>query len=430
MLDSSRFGRTPAVFLLGLTACCLIATVALVVVVLQRGPAPALVGLLLALLPFPPLVALILYLDRLEPEPRALLAAIFGTGAGIAVVTALLGRALHAAAITTPELAPHPSLTAPVPAGVAIGGALVAETLNGLVLLALLASRRTEIDGVEDGVVYGSAVGLGFALVANVYGYTVAWNNGAGAIAEEFTRRGISGPAFHALFTSLIGLGVAYAATRPAVTGRYLAIVVGWAAAVALDALWNHSVTAEGSTLLATYVILVGVLIVVITVVIADRQRVIKMITSFLPDFEHPEVVTAQDIPMLANLRMRRLGRHWARLNLGLDGRRAMTRYQLAATELAMACRRKSLGQTSHDAYERHRDDSLSLMRDAAAVVRGQEHLYPPPWLGPADRSVFVSDPAASAARPGSRDSPDSPDGPDGPDGGPGGRPSWPPDWG
>src|SRR5262249_16320421 len=106
-LDSTRFGRTHVLFLLGLAACCLIAIVALALVVVQRGPAPALVGLLLALLPVPLLVALILYLDRLEPEPRALLAAIFGAGAGIAVITALLGRALHTAAITTPELAPH-----------------------------------------------------------------------------------------------------------------------------------------------------------------------------------------------------------------------------------------------------------------------------------------------------------------------------------
>jgi RsiW-degrading membrane proteinase PrsW (M82 family) len=159
VLDSSRFGRTPVIFLLGLAACSLVAIVALVLVVIQRGPAPALVGLLLALLPFPLLVALILYLDRLEPEPRALLAAIFGTGAGIAVITAVCGRALHTAMITAPELGQHPSVTAPVSVGAAIGGALVAETLNGLVLLALLASRRTEIDGAEDGVVYGSMVG-------------------------------------------------------------------------------------------------------------------------------------------------------------------------------------------------------------------------------------------------------------------------------
>jgi protease PrsW len=393
VLDSTRFGRTPVLFLLGLVGCCLIAIVAIVLVVLQHGPAPALVGLLLALLPVPLLVALILYLDRLEPEPRALLAAIFGAGAGIAAIIALLGRALHTAVFTTPELAPHASITALVPVGPAIGGAVVAETLNGLVLVALLASRRTEIDGVEDGVVYGSMIGLGFALVANVYAYGVAWNAGAGAVAEEFARRGIFAPVFQAMFTSMIGLGVAYAAARPRAGGRGAAIGAGWLAAVALDALWNHSVAARGTGLLVTYVILLVVLIAVTVAVVADRRRVVRLIISFLPDFVHPEVITANDIPMLASLRLRRLGRHWARLNLGLDGRRAMAEYQLAATELAMACRRKSLGQTTQDAYLRHRDDSLTLMRAAAAIVRDQEQLYPPPWIAPDTPSVFVTSP-------------------------------------
>ncbi len=390
VLDSARFGRTPVLFLLGLAVGCLIAIVALVLVVRQHGPAPTLVGLLLALLPVPLLVALILYLDRLEPEPRALLAAIFGTGAGIAVVTALLGRALHTGSITTPDLEPHASIAAGVSVGAALGGALVAETLNGLVLVGLLASRRTEIDGVEDGVVYGSMVGLGFALVANVYAYALAWNAGAGAIAEEFAGRGIFGPVFRALFTSLIGLGVAYAASHPAVPGRHLAIVAGWAAAVALDALWDHAAGAGGIGLQVTYVVLISVLLAVVVTVIVDRSRVIRMITGFLPAFEDPEVVTIQDVRMLASLRLRRLGRQWARLNLGITGRQAMTQYQLAAIELAMACRRKSLGQTTEEAYVRHRDDSLTLMRAAAAVVRSQEQLYPPPWIAPDSPSVFV----------------------------------------
>jgi protease PrsW len=409
VLDSARFGRTPVLFLLGLVACCLIAIIALVLVVLQRGPAPTLIGLLLALLPFPLLVALILYLDRLEPEPRALLAAIFGAGAGIAVITALLGRALHANAITTPDLAPHASVTVAVSVGAAIGGALVAETLNGLVLVALLASRRTEIDGVEDGVVYGSMVGLGFALVANVYAYSMAWNSGAGALADEFARRGIFGPLFQALFTSLIGLGVAYAAARPAVPDRYVAIFVGWVAAVALDALWNHTVGEGGTGLQIAYVVLIGVLLVLVVVVIADRQRVIRMINTFLPDFEDPEVVTIQDIRMLRSLRLRRLGRQWARLNLGIAGRRAMAEYQLAATELAMACYRKSLGQTTEEAFILHRDDSLTLMRASAEIIRGQEQLYPPPWIAPDSPSVFVAyrpDPDPGSAWPGTPLSP------------------------
>ena len=390
VLDSSRFGRTPLLFLLALAACCLVAIIALAVVVSQRGPAGTIVGLLLALLPIPLLVALILYLDRLEPEPRALLAAIFGAGAGIAVITALLGRALHTGVIATPELDPRASVTATVSAGAALGGALLAQTLLGLVLLALLASRRTEIDGVEDGVVYGSMVGLGFALVANVYAYAVAWNAGAGAIADEFARRGVFGPVFTALSTSLIGLGVSYAAARPAVPGRYLAVFAGWVAAVGLDALWNHSSGEAGTGLQVTYLVLAVALLAVVITVLADRRRVIGMIISFLPDFQDPEVVTPQDIRMLASPRLRRLGRHWARLELGIAGKRAMTQYQLAASELAVACRRKTLGQTTEDIYVRHRDDSLSLMRAAAAIVRRQEQLSPPPWIDPDYPSVFV----------------------------------------
>ena len=141
-----------------------------------------------------------------------------------------------------------------VTVGAAIGGALVAQTLSGVVLLALLASRRTEIDGAHDGVVYASMTGLGFALVANLYAYSEAWNAGASALVEEFARRGVVGPLFQALFTSMIGLGIAYAASRR--TGGYLAIAVGWLAAVALDALWNHSVATHGASLLVTYVIL------------------------------------------------------------------------------------------------------------------------------------------------------------------------------
>jgi hypothetical protein len=190
------------------------------------------------------------------------------------------------------------------------------------------------------------------------------------------------------------------------VPGRYPAIVVGWVAAVALDALWNRSAGEGGVGLQLTYVILVVVLLSVVVTVIADRRRVISMITGFLPDFEDPEVVTIDDIRMLASLRLRRLGRHWARLNLGIAGRQAMTQYQLAATELAMACHRKSLGQTTEEAYARHSDDSLTLMRAAAGAIRRQEQLYPPPWIAPDSPSVFVT------YRPGPNPDPDPDSGP------------------
>ena len=388
VLDSRRFGRTSVLFLIGLTLFSLVAIAALAVVVAERGPAPAFFGLFLAMLPIPLLVALILLIDRLEPEPRALLLAIFGTGAGVAVVILLLGHITGSSAVAIPELGPNAGRRVAISVGAAIGAAAVAETLKGGILLALLPSRRTEIDGATDGVVYASMVGLGFALVANLYAYAVAWGAGISSLAEEFGRRGVFGPLWEALFTSMIGLGIAYAAARPGRSG-YWAIGVGWILAVALDALWNKSVAEGGAALGFTYLILFIVLAVVVGLVFADWRRIVGMINHFLPQFADPFTIQRGDLPMLTSLRLRRLGRQWARLNIGDDAIHAMTVYQLAATELAMACNRNSHGRLTPEHFERHRDDSLRLMREAVGLIRERKQLVPPPWVGNAP-SAFV----------------------------------------
>ncbi|HYA53558.1 MAG TPA: hypothetical protein VEG33_20620, partial [Streptosporangiaceae bacterium] len=89
----------------------------------------------------------VLLLDRLEPEPRALLAAMFGAGAGVAGLIALAGCELRSGALTTPELGPHAGQVAGVMLAAAIGGALVAESATGAVLLALFWSRRAATGG-------------------------------------------------------------------------------------------------------------------------------------------------------------------------------------------------------------------------------------------------------------------------------------------
>src|SRR5260221_14706973 len=104
VLDARRFGRTPVVFIAGLGACGLIALIALVIAV-RGGPGPTPTRLALALLPVPPVLGGLLYLHRPEPEPRALLAAVFGAGAGGAALIALGGRALNTGALPTPERA-------------------------------------------------------------------------------------------------------------------------------------------------------------------------------------------------------------------------------------------------------------------------------------------------------------------------------------
>jgi RsiW-degrading membrane proteinase PrsW (M82 family) len=379
VLDARGFGRTPVIFLAGLGACCLIALIALVIAV-RGGPVPALTGLALALLPVPLVLAGLLFLDRLEPEPRALLAAMFGAGAGVAALIALAGRLLGTGVITVPELGPHAGRAVSVTLTAAIGGALVAETMKGGVLLALFRFRRSELDGAHDGVVYAGVTALGFALIANLYAYTQAEHAGFGALASAFARRGIVGPLWDPLFSSMIGIGLAYAAMRQGSRG-YWAIAVGWVAAVGLDALWNDSVAAGPLRLVIVDLILVAALAVVGGMVIADRRRIIRLISEFLPGYADSGALHNADVEMLASMYWRRLARQWARLHCGLLGLRAMAEYQLAATELALACNRDRRGLMTPQAFGRRREDSLSMMRAAAGVFRERRPPPPhPPW--------------------------------------------------
>jgi protease PrsW len=171
-LDAHRFDRTPVGSIIGLAVCSVAALLALALVVLH-GPVPTLVSLGLAVLPVL-LLAGVLYLDRLEPELRALLLLVFGAGAVAAALTLLAGHALGGGLPTIPPFGPRAAGVAAATPGAVIGGAVAAESLKGVVLVALLRFRRAELDGAHDGVVYGSIVGLGFALVVNLHAYLAA----------------------------------------------------------------------------------------------------------------------------------------------------------------------------------------------------------------------------------------------------------------
>jgi RsiW-degrading membrane proteinase PrsW (M82 family) len=388
VLDSRRFGRTPLPFIAALAAISLIALVALIIV-LQGSQLSALIGLVLALIPVPLVLAGVLYLDRLEPEPLSLLVLVFGAGAGAAALIGLAGHTLRTGLITTPELGPQAGRLMTTTLGAAFGGALVAETLKGAVLVALLRYRRAELDGAHDAVVYASMTGLGFALIANLFAYSRAEHSGLDALVTAFAQRGVLAPLWDPLFSSMVGLGVSYAAMRRGRSGLW-AVGLGWVVAVALHTMWDDSVNAGPAQLALVYLILVGVLAVLLIAVVTDRRRIVGLISGYLPEFSAAGVATEPDIEMLGSLHWRRQARDWARLHRGLYGQRAMSEYQLAATELALAANRAGRGLMPQATFEGRREDSLALMRAALPVLRDDpQRLQPPPWA-PHGGSAFT----------------------------------------
>ena len=373
-----RTGHTPVGFIIGVAACSLAALAALVVIA-EAGALSAGIGLTLALLPIPALISGVLYLDRLEPEPPGLLVIVFLWGAAMAGLIVLISTATGHELITTPTLRAdgfhHASALA------VIGIAVLEETLKGAALVGLLLLRPQEVDGTSDGLVYGSMVGLGFALIENIAYYTQADHYGIfNGVATTFLLRGLPGPVCQALFSSLVGAGVAYAVTT---TGRrgWWAVGAGWIAAVALHALWNDALAASLLRTVLAYVIMTVVLGLLLVAVYLDRRHMATLIVRYLPQYEPSGYVRAADISMLSSLRDRRQARQWARLHAGLGGLRDMAEFQLAATELGLLHRRSDRRLVDDQAFADRRTELLSGMQSVTLMfLRRLSDPPRPPW--------------------------------------------------
>jgi protease PrsW len=388
-------GRTPVAFIAGIAITAACAIVALGIDAVQSfavgdGPAPFAIALPLALLPVPLLIVVVLWMDRLEPEPRGNLAFAFGWGAGIAALTALIINTADLEYVTMPALGASTgeyvaaTFAAPV----------VEETLKGLVLIGLLWRRRAEFDGPTDGVIYAAMVGLGFAMIENVGYYINALvspeRGGIALLGYTFVLRGLLSPLLHPIFTSMTGLGVAYAAGRK--HGGKWAVALGLLAAMILHGTWNGLSLYGAAGLVAGYLIMASVLVGLIAILVADRRRVIGLIRRYLPGYQRTGLVTDDDIAMLASLRARGAARRWARAAGGLPASAAMSDYQLAATELALARAKADRGLLDFNAFAEREHSLLTLMAVArhafTSRIPGGSELTPAPWA--ASASAFT----------------------------------------
>ena len=113
-----------------------------ILILLLGGPTGALIATLLAALSFPILILICFWLDRYEPEPASYRLAALGWGAVAAVMLSFIAeRILFGLPGTTEFLA------------AAVGAPVVEELAKGLFLIAIVIFRRSEIDGVLDGIV-------------------------------------------------------------------------------------------------------------------------------------------------------------------------------------------------------------------------------------------------------------------------------------
>ncbi|HET7273160.1 MAG TPA: PrsW family intramembrane metalloprotease, partial [Rubrobacter sp.] len=143
-------------------------------------------------------------IDLYEREPLRYVVPVFIWGFAVAATVSLVFNTLFQltlSSVTSVKTASFFTAVAEAP--------VVEECSKGLALLliffvAYLVRRRSgliEFAGVMDGIVYGSAVGFGFAIAEDLlYGLQFG--------AETFIVRRIFGGFAHAAFTSLTGIGI------------------------------------------------------------------------------------------------------------------------------------------------------------------------------------------------------------------------------
>jgi RsiW-degrading membrane proteinase PrsW (M82 family) len=325
----------------------------ILVIALSGAPGTLILATLLAALPVGPLVGCFLWLDRYEPEPRALLVAGLVWGGFVATAAALVIQGVGGLVVGLDS-----TLTLGVVAPVS------EEASKGLFLLLLLWWRRHELDGILDGIVYAGMVGIGFAFVENILYLAAAYNGtdgmgpgGTEALTATFVVRCLASPFAHPLFTAFTGIGVGIAVSSRSNLTRLAMPALGYGAAVVAHSLWNFSTLRGAQGFLGVYVaVMAPAFFAIVAFAVWSRRSERRMLTAALSDAAARGLLPATDIGWVVDLGARRRARAWARQTGGAEAEHAMRDYQQAAIELGFLHHRYLRGTPPPDFAARGHD--------------------------------------------------------------------------
>ena len=327
----------------------------------RTGISGFVVGFIASLIPLATVLLTVRFIDRWEPEPKALLFFAFAWGSVVSIAVTML-------------IQPYFSLVAGPASGldyttfaVTVQAPVVEEFAKSLGLLLLVLFAPKHFNGPVDGVVFAFTIAAGFAFTENIlyFGRAIAESSDPGTdLAVVFFLRGVMSPFAHAIFTGTTGLIMGFAASRGHTGLTVLAFGVGLIPAMLLHSGWNSM----GQDFLAQY-LLVQVPIFLLAVLVIALLRVAerRLTRQRLREYAAAGWFTAAEVEILATTGGRRSALRWAKST----GRGAQMQALLhAATQLAITRQRILSGQdvAAHQRDEQHQLAEIAALR--AAVVR------------------------------------------------------------
>jgi RsiW-degrading membrane proteinase PrsW (M82 family) len=161
-------------------------------------------------------LAVLYYADRYEKEPLRLVLTAFFWGAWPAFAIGLIVVLVFRLPV---ELWGRDAVEA---VRMGLLSPVIEELVKGVVLVFIMFRFRREIDSVHDGIIYGAAVGLGFAMTANMLSYMGGFlTHGFVELQRKVFVEGFIYGLNHAFYTALFGAGLAYAVLTPSRTRRW-----------------------------------------------------------------------------------------------------------------------------------------------------------------------------------------------------------------
>jgi len=336
-----RLLRAAAIAFASLVAL-LLALLLLLLMGLETGPVALLIGLVLATLPAPLYVALALWIDRYESEPTWTLVTAFIWGAVGAVFIASFVNtigSLIVASLVSDEAGNF--------YGAVISAPIVEESMKAAVLFGLYFWKHDEFDGVIDGIVYASMVGLGFAMTENIQYYgSAALEGGVGGSVVLFVLRGMMAPFSHPLFTSMTGIGLGLASQTKNGLVKIFAPACGLLLAMFLHSLWNFSASTSAALYFIVYfLIMVPTFVAVLVSIYFALRREGRIVREQLRhDFERGRL-TESELELLSSVRGRMGASYTALKKGGYRSWRTRREFNRVASELAFHRNRIAQGR-------------------------------------------------------------------------------------
>lgn len=342
----------------------LLGLVLLLLIGMETGPVPLLIGMVCATLPVPVYITLLLWIDRYESEPLWMLSTAFLWGAVVAVFVSYVlntGSSMIVAVATN-------SMSTAQAFGAVVSAPIVEESTKAMILFILFFWKKDEFDDVLDGIVYAGMVGLGFAMTENIqyYGKAVMAGGGSG-LTGTFILRGAFAPFSHPLFTSMTGIGLGWARQTNNSLIKWTAPLVGLCLAMLMHAIWNASPTFFGGVgfLIMYFLVMVPVFLATLVAIFFALRREGRVVREhLLCDFERG-LFTPEEYNRLCSIRGRMRASFDALTRGGVAHWRTRMQYNQAASELAFHRSRVARGILSDEHSARAREAAyLQLLQD------------------------------------------------------------------